>query len=1122
VTGESIKTKLLATTLLVGLSGGIWAGAATAQDADAPVTVSNNADEDEAAVQKTVTVTGSRIRRPEYTSVFPTEFIGLEEIEKNGFNNIADALNATPAFGVGVDPVGNQGANIGANLTSFLGLGINRTLTVVNGRRFVAGDVGGSLAVDLNVIPNALIAGTETIGVGGAPVYGADAIAGTVNILLKEDFEGFDLRGQYGVNERGDGDNFNVEFTLGANTADGRGNVTFAFQYSDQQGFLNTARPEIFTNEPFLSDVPVTGDGSLGLTQEIDLNGDGTPDTITNLDLDGDGVADAPFRLFNATGLSGTNVQLFTNGGVASPGALFIPSLGAGSFGGNFVQFADNGDLVPLAVGTTIPGTSVFFAQGGEPFDFFDQVTNLQSPLERIAFGSTYRYDITDNIKFKGDVQIANTLSSELANQGGFQTFAFDDLTEALSIPVSNPFLNQQARDTLTGFGLGADDSFFLSRFNNDLVGAGARNSESFVWRISTGLEGEFEFADRNFYWDIYGTAGETTTETAAQPVINDLRFLNAIEAVVLTQDDVDQIALNAAGGVPDAFGVPDGVSQFAPSNGSIGEVGDIVCQVTRDFARGDVDPATIRGVLSGSGVTFDASTAADVTDCQPLNLFGEGNASAEALNFVVQNGSTQSDIDQSIFAINFGGELIDLPAGPVSFNVGYETRRERGNFQPDSGLVVGLGRGGATPVTGGSFRTNEYLAEINLPLVSPDLEIPFVHAAEVSGQLRQINSSITNDDLVWTVGGSFSPFEDLTINGNYTESARSPSVTELFSPFSTSFQFADDPCDDDFITDDLPGGEGNRATNCESIGITQPFASNVQNATVSGQAGGNPGLQNETAESFSITAVLQPRWVPGFSIKADYISIDIAGAIANVNLEDNLEACFDLAPAEFTAAQAAFDFANTASPCNAFLRDAAGQVVDFQVQIENSDVLSTEFLNIQADYTFDVADALKLSRITDGSGDWGQFGISFQAFHTIDRTSQVFERVQDNTVGGFNDPRWSGLADFTWSGHGVTAFWRTQWQDRTLFSPSGEDFFVDQNENLINDAGGRTLHTASIAYDLSQAFSNYDNPVNIQLTVNNVFDRSPNESVLDRVFGNFGNAELFGRSFQLSLRTQF
>ena len=141
----------------------------------------------------TVVVTGSRIRRPDLDTVFPTTVVGAEALEKSAFTNIADALTEIPAFGGGIDPNGDQGANIGSNFVDFLDLGVQRTLTVVNGRRFVSADVsGGGLSVDFNVIPLALVERIDTIGVGGAPIYGSDAIAGTINVILKDDFEGLE------------------------------------------------------------------------------------------------------------------------------------------------------------------------------------------------------------------------------------------------------------------------------------------------------------------------------------------------------------------------------------------------------------------------------------------------------------------------------------------------------------------------------------------------------------------------------------------------------------------------------------------------------------------------------------------------------------------------------------------------------------------------------------------------------------------------------------------------------------------------------------------------------------------------------------------------------------------
>ena len=127
-----------------------------AQDSDDPVLLTETTNA--AADEDLVVVTGSRIKRPDVSSVFPTTVVDATNIEVSAFTNIADALTEIPAFGGGIDAIGDQGANIGANFVDFLDLGPERTLTVVNGRRFVTSDVGGGgLSVDFNIIPIALV-----------------------------------------------------------------------------------------------------------------------------------------------------------------------------------------------------------------------------------------------------------------------------------------------------------------------------------------------------------------------------------------------------------------------------------------------------------------------------------------------------------------------------------------------------------------------------------------------------------------------------------------------------------------------------------------------------------------------------------------------------------------------------------------------------------------------------------------------------------------------------------------------------------------------------------------------------------------------------------------------------
>ena len=1035
------KTRLFQTSVLSSLllgMGGI-ANAQVEQVEQVPAFDLEVADE--------LVVTGSRIRRPDLNTAFPTLVVDQETFEKNAFTNIADALQQLPAFGTGTTPNGGQGANVGVNFVDFLGLGSQRTLTLVNGRRFVSSNVAGTGAqVDFGVIPIGLVERIDTVSVGGAPTYGSDAIAGTVNVILKEDFEGLETTFQFGESERGDADTFQYQLLVGANSDNGRGNVTFSAEYNRDFGLNQTDRPEIYINE---ARAELVSQGS-GLFADVAIPS-GVDASV--FDTDGDGILDRVNRIINPNGES-VNIQLFTDGGIISPGATLIPSFGVGAFGGQFFAFNQDGTLGEIQPGVT-PPSGAFRSIGGFENDFFVNTTQIRSPVDHINFGSTFNYQINDLVQFKGDFQFAHGSAVELANQGGFQTFAFGGTSGPVQFTAENPFLTDQARGVLLNdIGLAPDETIFLSRFNNDLLNGGEVTRESNLFRIAGGFEGDFSIGERDFYWDIGGTVGQSDITTQSL-LLNNRRFLNAIDAVI------------------------------DPATGQI------ACAVT---VANEPD-------LVGSGLS---ETSSDVSDCVPLNLFGDGVASAEAIDFVQQRGVNVDNINQSVFSANLGGDLFTLPAGDVGFSVGYEERRDSASFETGGAIEVGLGRAAAVPDTGGRTSTEEYYGEIYLPLVSPDLNIPFVEVLEAGAQVRNIDNSQAGKFTAYTLEGTYKPVQDLTLRGNYTESLRAPSLIELFSPVLTSFQFADDPCDARFI------GDGpNRAANCAAIGIGPGFESNVVSATAQGSSGGNPNLTNEEAKAFTIGAVVQPRWIPGLTLQADYINIEIDDLIGAQSLENNLETCFDADPSNFP---------NVA--CDAITRDAGGQVVDFTSGQLNADTAEYQFLNLRADYGFEVAD---LYNLVGGSakGDLGAFNIDLNAFHVIQR-DEVFAGVEaDSTVGNFPDPRWSGTADFTWQKDGVRAFWRTIWQDRSLLSASGEQLFADPEGNIVNSLPGNFLHNASLAYDLSEALDSYDKPIVVQLNVNNVFDDDPGNGTR-RAFGDFYQSEIIGRSYSVRVRASF
>src|SRR5579872_6880091 len=201
--------ELVALSLLTVLCG-------TAQAQQRPPSASDAASE---SLQEVV-ITGSRIARPDLDRLQPTVVIDTTTFDKRGYTDVGQALQELPAFGVSSSSAVNTqgGFGIAQSFVDLYSLGSQRTLTLVNGRRFVSsntsslnnGATSPGQQVDLNVIPVQLIDRVETISVGGAPIYGADAVAGTVNIILKKNFEGFNVDAQTGVSDDRDAWNYRL------------------------------------------------------------------------------------------------------------------------------------------------------------------------------------------------------------------------------------------------------------------------------------------------------------------------------------------------------------------------------------------------------------------------------------------------------------------------------------------------------------------------------------------------------------------------------------------------------------------------------------------------------------------------------------------------------------------------------------------------------------------------------------------------------------------------------------------------------------------------------------------------------------------------------------------------
>ena len=208
-----------------------------------------------------VVITGSRIARPDLDRLQPTSVVSAETFDQRGYTDVGQALQALPSFGIRPSSAANQqsGFGVAQSFVDLYSLGSQRTLTLVNGRRFVSsstaslfnGATSPGQQVDLNVIPTKLIDRVETVSVGGAPIYGADAIAGTVNIILKKDFEGLDVDAQTGVSDQKDAWNYRLRALAGVNFADGRGNITGVAEFSKSDGLVGPSRKNVASDLGF-------------------------------------------------------------------------------------------------------------------------------------------------------------------------------------------------------------------------------------------------------------------------------------------------------------------------------------------------------------------------------------------------------------------------------------------------------------------------------------------------------------------------------------------------------------------------------------------------------------------------------------------------------------------------------------------------------------------------------------------------------------------------------------------------------------------------------------------------------------------------------------------------------
>lgn len=1036
--------------------------AANAQLDGCPTTNADGTPIEEGAA---IVVTGSRIRRAGFETLEPATVISSEYLSTRGLTNAADALNEIPGFGVGVTPEGGQaGFGVGANFANRFGLGTARTLTLVNGRRFVSTNPptifgnGPGLQVDLNVIPTELVDRIENLTIGGAPTYGTDAIAGTVNVILKKNFEGLTVSGLGGITERGDNGRYNLSFVAGSNYNEGRGNITIAGSYDLVNGVLAIDRQRFQEGIGTGTNPTVGSPTSLLPGRSPATDGRLNP----NIPFNTPGVAGNSDGIPNSVFIRNTRIFSLTGGGLLLPGLAAVPAgqnpnviangLPRGFGAANtLLQFDSSGNLVPYNPGVPFGPQN---SSGGDGFNL-NETSQLTSKLQRIVGTVQANYEVFDDIRvfFEGNFYRAQAL--ELIDQPIFNATLFGGLSQPLTFQTSDPRLSASNRAQLTALGA---TSFRLSRASRDLVTNNASGTTE-VLRGVAGIGGDFGLFGKTFNFEASANYGQSDS-IFFSTTLDQQRFVNAINVT---------------------------------TNGA----GQIVCNPNVTAAT-NVAPGAILPIADPS--------------CVPLDVFGEGRASAAARAYVTGVQGAQARLEQQVYNINFGAsDIVNLWSGPVGFNAGFEHRVESGSFTPNAFQQAGRGRSVPIGANSGSFQTNEVFGEIAIPLVSPDNGVPLIYSLDLEGKVRYVDNSVNGGFTAYTYGARYTPFQGLQIRGNYTRSLRAPNITELFTPRQNIFNTFPDPCD----TVNLGSGTrpAVRQANCaaffSSYGITPgTFNSTARVATIAAVSGGDPTLANEKGSSYTFGVVLQPRFLPRFRMAVDWNRITVTGNIVSLSNANIAEGCYD--NTDFDAANV--DTANAF--CSLFTRVRGGpfngQLVNdaanpgLRQVFVNGAFISFQGLTAEAQYNFPLSFVSEDSRI-DLSG----------TFFYLDRITSSNNAVTVNAAAGqlgsaapFNgSAQFSGQANIGYS-------------DGTFGLDLQGNYQSDQRFNNLNTVETQDILQLNdyITFNLTASVKVQDNSI-LRFVTTNLFDV---EAPFPAGVAGFGTYDYLGRRFAVSFEHKF
>lgn len=462
------------------------AGAAAA---DGQVASGDSAAAPESALapaERDIVVTGSRLGRTSFNSPTPVNVVGEERVQNLNIQNVGDALNQLPAFRPLTSPATNSfraSQNIAGRSLDLRGLGPTRTLTLIDARRTVPSADDGTF--DLNSLPQIMIQRSEVVTGGASAAYGADAVAGVVNLILNTRFEGIKGEASFGISQQGDAPMFNASLMAGTSFADGRGRIVIGGEYADEGevGDFNSRdwgrRYYNFIPNPFFNTNPALSNG--------------LPATVATSNV---------LYVMNYSGVIGVVHPLQGN------------------------QFDANGNLVPFQFGELFnrarPSTLMV---GGDPSltdAFGAALSPLLVPTSHVAVLGHAEFDLTDSITLMGELSYSDVIGGP--THGAYRT----DQSGAIRINRDNAFLTPQTAARMDAVGA----TFLPVSRSSPELGGSDYDTRNRTWRAFVGLKGDI---GENFHWDLFYDYGQTKGRLEAQNQRISTRWSQAVDAVFVT-----------------------------------------------------------------------------------------------------------------------------------------------------------------------------------------------------------------------------------------------------------------------------------------------------------------------------------------------------------------------------------------------------------------------------------------------------------------------------------------------------------------------------------------------------------------------------------------------------------